>query len=102
MRLGAELFDLPLIAGLATAGDFVTAAEEQALLALQAKQLAEIAKAREMAHPAVHVARTMLAKTWRWPKVVVRGAEICVPVLEKSEAEDWKDHLTCYKRESSS
>jgi alkylated DNA repair dioxygenase AlkB len=33
MRLGAELFDLPLIAGLATACDFVTAAEEQALIA---------------------------------------------------------------------
>jgi alkylated DNA repair dioxygenase AlkB len=33
MRRGAELFDLPLIAGLATAEEFVTIAEEQALIA---------------------------------------------------------------------
>jgi hypothetical protein len=30
-----------------------------------------------------------------WPKVVVMGDEICVPVLAKSDSPDWKSHLTC-------
>ncbi|MEY4565661.1 MAG: hypothetical protein RLY14_631 [Planctomycetota bacterium] len=34
-------------------------------------------------------------KTYQWPKVTVQGIEICVPTLDKSEDENWKDHLTC-------
>lgn len=30
-----------------------------------------------------------------WPKVVIRGQEVCVPVLESANAEDWREHLTC-------
>ena len=30
-----------------------------------------------------------------WPKVVVMGDEVCVPVLAKSESNDWQSHLTC-------
>lgn len=30
-----------------------------------------------------------------WPRVVLRAGEVCVPVVEKSNSEDWKDHLIC-------
>jgi hypothetical protein len=33
--------------------------------------------------------------TYRWPKVTVDGAQICVPTLDKSDDANWKQHLTC-------
>jgi hypothetical protein len=35
------------------------------------------------------------AQKINWPRVVLRDGEVCVPVVEKSDADDWKDHLTC-------
>lgn len=34
-------------------------------------------------------------KNLSWPKIVVNGTQTCVPLVEYSEASDWKDHLTC-------
>ena len=31
-----------------------------------------------------------------WPKVVVRGSDICVPVLDHSDSKDWQQYLTCW------
>ncbi len=35
------------------------------------------------------------AQKINWPRVVLREGEVCVPVVEKSNSEDWKDHLIC-------
>lgn len=37
--------------------------------------------------------------SFEWPKVVVRGSEICVPILDYSESSDWREHLTCWSPE---
>lgn len=34
-----------------------------------------------------------------WPKVVLRGDDICVPTLESSNAPDWRSHLLCHRVE---
>ena len=66
---------------------FFSAQEEEELWGLVQKKLA--------AHstPPVSVVRKKTA--YRWPKVTVDGAQICVPTLEKSQDENWKQHLTC-------
>ena len=34
-------------------------------------------------------------KSIKWPKVVLRGDSVCVPLVDFSESGDWRDHLTC-------
>lgn len=68
--------------------------EEEALVKMQdAQRSAEIRRSLLTARGQYRAKRPNL----QWPKVVLRGREVCVPELASSEAEDWKDHLTCYR-----
>ncbi len=39
-------------------------------------------------------------KSIKWPKVVLRGGSVCVPLIDFSDSRDWKAHLTCTDLES--
>ena len=45
--------------------------------------------------------RRTFRRSLAWPKVVVRGTEICVPILGHSDSSDWKQHLTCWSPKDS-
>lgn len=34
-----------------------------------------------------------------WPRVVLRGADTCVPTIASAEADDWQQHLVCWNEE---
>lgn len=68
--------------------------EEEALVKMQdAQRLADVRRGLMAARAQYSAKRPNL----KWPKVVLRGREVCVPELASSEADDWKDHLTCYR-----
>jgi len=75
---------------------FFSAEEEKALIQYKAKQQAEIHKAKLAAY---HIAGSSkkTPENLRWPRVIVRDADICVPELASSESSDWKDHLICHQ-----
>jgi hypothetical protein len=73
---------------------FMSAQEELALLDYRDKELAK--RAAAMRALTVQHARRPFPKI-DWPKVVVRGGDICVPTLDYSEATDWRDHLVCQR-----
>lgn len=73
--------------------------EEEALVKMQdAQRLAEVRQSIMASRAQYRVKRPNL----KWPKVVLRGQEVCVPELASSEADDWKDHLTCYRLKEAS
>jgi hypothetical protein len=72
---------------------FFAAEEEQALLRYRDGQLAALA--RERLTPA-HRPHGRATVTLKWPKVIVRAGEICVPGLASSAAADWRAHLVCH------
>lgn len=68
--------------------------EEEALVRMQdAQHSAEVRRNLLVARAQYSAKRPNI----KWPKVVLRGQEVCVPELASSEADDWKDHLTCYR-----
>jgi hypothetical protein len=73
---------------------FFSDREEQALLNYRDQQLAKQLRDRAASSRPPHYRATV---SLRWPKVVVRGDEICVPELASSEAADWRDHLVCHR-----
>ena len=67
---------------------------------LPSQQEEEMVQTQETEKPKVQLAQAPTIKRkpapkLDWPKVVVMGDEICVPVLAKSDSSDWKSHLTC-------
>ncbi len=70
--------------------EFFSHQEEEALwLVLQDQIAAMQPKLKRRANAVVSL------KGIDWPRVVVRGDEICVPALKSANAEDWREHLTC-------
>lgn len=74
---------------------FFTLSEERALLAFKNAELAKMVKA-VLAKARVRQLKRVRRASLKWPKVVLRGTQVCVPELVSSEADNWKDHLTCY------
>lgn len=73
---------------------FFSAEEERLLQSLRDKQTsAQTIKEKVVTARKAHYKKT---KRLDWPKVVLRGDEICVPVLASADAEDWAQNLTCY------
>ncbi len=64
--------------------------EEQALWLLMQDKLAQMSPPQKMAFHKAHTNKNL-----KWPRVVVKGSEVCVPRLEKSDDDDWQEHLTC-------
>lgn len=73
---------------------FFSPEEEVALEEIKDKKMAERARAKILAERKSYLAAV---KKIDWPKVVVKGDEVCVPELVGAESPDWKDYLTCYK-----
>lgn len=70
--------------------EFFSYQEEEALWLVMQDQIASMQpKPKRRANAVVSL------KGIDWPKVVIRGDEICVPVLESANAQDWREHLTC-------
>lgn len=77
---------------------FISPAEEEAFVRmLDQRRAEEVKRNLDLARAKVATMRKGLA----WPRVVLRGNEICVPELASSEATDWKEHLTCYRGKES-
>jgi len=89
VRTGALLLQAPLRQTYV----FFSIEEEQALLNFRDQQRAAAAAIHG---PASIKRRTPPTVAVAWPKVVLRGDEICVPQLSSSEANDWRDHLVCH------
>lgn len=86
----------PILTGAVPRESYVyfSAEEEAALAKFRDQELAKEVRQRVTLQRAKLVSKGFFL---RWPRVVVRGAEICVPELVHSESVDWKDHLTCYQ-----
>jgi len=39
--------------------------------------------------------KVMVIADFKWPRVIAREGQICVPAVEKSDSPDWADHLIC-------
>ena len=77
---------------------YFTPDEERLLLSFRDRQLAKVVKAKLLKERTHFVkVRSVQRRPLNWPKVVLRGNEICVPELASSDAADWKDHLTCFQ-----
>jgi len=74
--------------------DFFSYQEEEALWLVREDQLKAI-ETQELGERLALRKRVHKSPQINWPKVVVRGNQVCVPLLESSEASDWKSHLTC-------
>lgn len=74
--------------------DFFSIQEEEALWLVREEQLAAINKEEQERTRQ----RSIKNKTThlRWPKVIVENAQVCVPKIEKAEANDWREHLLCW------
>lgn len=81
---------------------FFSAQEEEALWLLREKKNLAIAASLNESGPrrSLHHRHTLSASSIGWPKVLVRGDEICVPMLEHSDSKDWAEHLKCWSREA--
>jgi hypothetical protein len=73
---------------------FFSSQEEVALLDYRNKELAKRASAERAVTVQLH---RKAAPKIDWPKVVVRGDDVCVPTLIHAEAADWRDHLVCQR-----
>lgn len=73
--------------------ELVTLEEEEALLSMRNKALAERLRRDQVRQRKAYVARV---QKMDWPKVVLKGTQICVPDLENSDAKSWKEYLICY------
>ncbi len=70
--------------------EFFSYQEEEALWLVMQDQIAAMQpKPKRKANP------SLAAQKMNWPKVVVRDSQVCVPVLESANADDWREHLTC-------
>lgn len=74
---------------------FFSPQEQDALESLRDRQLASWQQQQELAAKPYHRG---FALRLAWPRVVIRGQEICVPELPFSEQPDWRDHLTCWSK----
>jgi hypothetical protein len=87
--------------------EYLSAEEEAAMWQFRLKKRQEAAQkialessAKE--EPAMPTSAAPIRKTkssaakFKWPRVVLKHNSICVPVLAKSEAADWRNHLTCW------
>lgn len=70
--------------------EFFSYQEEEALWLVMQDQIAAM-----QPKPKRKPNHVLAAQKMNWPKVVVRDSEVCVPVLESANAEDWREHLTC-------
>jgi len=73
--------------------ELVTLEEEEALLSMRNKALAERLRKDQIRKRKAYLANV---KKMDWPKVVLKGSQICVPDLANAEAKDWKEYLICY------
>lgn len=74
--------------------DLFSDQEEQALWEVKQSLLAPyVTKVR-------HAGHTLLASASKelWPRVVVQGERVCVPVLPYANGDDWREHLTCWTK----
>ncbi len=72
--------------------------EEEALLHLRDKKLAELAKKKAISDRKAYLKQV---SRYDWPKILLKDGQLCVPELASSEATDWKDHLICTHVDSS-
>ena len=42
--------------------------------------------------------RLHVAASSAWPRVIVQGQRVCVPVLASATSDDWREHLTCWTK----
>ena len=75
-----------------TQWQFFAPDEEEALLQLKDKKLAEIAKKNAIADRKAYLKQV---SRYDWPKILLKNGQLCVPELASSEAKDWKKHLIC-------
>lgn len=73
-----------------------SAQEEEALWLMREKKIMAAAAVQEKKGR-----RRIVRRSLAWPKVVVRGPEICVPILDHSDSNDWQQHLTCWSPKDS-
>ena len=77
-----------------------SAQEEEVLWNLREKKNLAVSQTQELAGGSSKRRRPItIQRSLAWPKVIVRGVEVCVPVLAHSDANDWQDHLTCWSPE---
>lgn len=81
--------------------EFMSAEEQAHLQQLQTdneniSSLESTAPINKTKHHHKHLKR--VKSNLKWPRIIVQDDDVCVPTLEFSEAEDWKDHLTCHAR----
>lgn len=74
--------------------DFFSYQEEEALWLVREGQLRAF-EAQDLRERMAQRKRSQKNHQINWPKVVVSGKRVCVPVLESAGASDWQDHLTC-------
>lgn len=74
--------------------DFFSYQEEQALWMVREVQLRAF-EAQDLGEDTAQRKRTQKIHQINWPKVIVSGKSVCVPVLESAGASDWRNHLTC-------
>ena len=75
-----------------TQWQFFAPDEEEALLQLKDKKLAELAKKKAIADRKAYLKQV---SRYDWPKILLKNGQLCVPELASSESKDWKDHLIC-------
>ena len=80
---------------------YFSAEEQEGLWRFREAKLDEQRIARERAmREAAHASARRKKPAARlagldWPRVIVNGNEVCVPVLDYSDSDDWREHLTC-------
>lgn len=74
--------------------NFFSIQEEEALWLVREEQLAAINK-EEQTRAKQRPLKNKTASL-HWPKVIVEKAQVCVPKIEKAEANDWREHLLCW------
>lgn len=80
--------------------DFLSAEEQSSLSALRDLQ-SEInsdpkpSSIRKVDHTTHHPKHKKSGLLLKWPRIVVDEDNVCVPTIPFSEADDWKQHLTC-------
>ena len=75
--------------------DFFSIQEEEALWLVREEQLAVMHTKEEKARTKQRPIKNKMRAVY-WPRVIVKNAQVCVPKIEKSEANDWQEHLLCW------
>lgn len=77
---------------------FLNAQEQEGVWRYRQAQLDALRKAAlsHLPHTTdVKIAHKNYLAGLSWPRVVVAGNKVCVPEMEFSDANDWRDHLIC-------